>query len=409
MHNKSEQRPLIVFAEDWGAHPSSTQHLIKVLCQSRNIIWINSIGLRKPKLTWRDVIRAWHKIVAYFKGNNKRCRSQSQTINSMGFKVISPLVLPCADSRWTIRLNQWLLAKQLAKPLKLMNIDDPIIWCSLPTAVDYLALFKDSPSIYYCGDDFGSLAGVDHRDVLHKESQLVPQVSYVFTASKALLSKFPQHKSVNIPHGVNYELFNNKPTKRPDDLPKSEHIAGFYGSVSTWIDQELIAHAANLLPNWEFVLIGKVECNVDTLQAIANIHFISPKSHTELPAYIQHWNVALLPFKDNRQIKMCNPLKLREYLASGTPVVSTDFPALEPYKEHVMTVRNKQDIGRAITLANINITGDIQLINAEKNLHRKKNTASEKITSVVTARTQSVVGESWCQRAAQVQKYLILC
>jgi hypothetical protein len=57
----SEQRPLVVFAEDWGAHPSSTQHLIKVLSQQRKIIWINSIGLRKPRLSWRDILRVSQK------------------------------------------------------------------------------------------------------------------------------------------------------------------------------------------------------------------------------------------------------------------------------------------------------------------------------------------------------------
>jgi glycosyltransferase involved in cell wall biosynthesis len=397
----SEQRPLVVFAEDWGAHPSSTQHLIKVLSQQRKIIWINSIGLRKPRLSWRDILRVSQKIISFLSTNKQK--SQVKRVNSPRFTVINPLVLPCAESGWTVKLCQWFLAKQLVKPLTTMAIHDPIIWCSLPTAVDYLALFKGCPSIYYCGDDFASLAGVDHQQVVKKEQQLVSKVRYIFTASQALLAKFPEQKSVTIPHGVNYKLFNKKQHKKPDDLPAGQFIAGFYGSISTWIDQELIVHASKLLPHWQFVFVGQVECNVDRLMQMSNIHFIGPKNHEQLPAYIQHWNVALLPFKNNQQIKMCNPLKLREYLASGTPIVSTDFPALKPYKAHVMTVTNKQDIGQAILMANANLTGDI------KDNHTEHMTELKKNSEVVACRTHSVANESWYNRAQQVEKYLTLC
>ena len=61
----NKNRPLIVFGEDWGAHPSSTQHIVKVLGQTRPIIWLNSIGLRKPKLTLQDLVRAFHKVSSF--------------------------------------------------------------------------------------------------------------------------------------------------------------------------------------------------------------------------------------------------------------------------------------------------------------------------------------------------------
>lgn len=401
MITNSEQRPLVVFAEDWGAHPSSTQHLIKVLSQHRKVLWVNSIGLRQPRFLWRDLVRVCQKFNAFF----KRKKDQKPPINkySKHFTVINPLVVPCATAGWIIKLNQWLLSKQLAKKISSMGMHDPIIWCSLPTAVDYLSLFQGCPSVYYCGDDFGSLAGVDHLAVLDKENQLVGKVSYVFTASQALLTKFPKDKSVAIPHGVNYELFNNRPNIRPDDLPNGDFIAGFYGSISTWIDQELIEIAAKLLPHWQFVFVGHVECAIDNLLTLSNVHFIGAKNHEQLPAYIQHWNVALLPFVNNQQIKMCNPLKLREYLASGTPIVATEFPALKPYKTHLVTINDKQDIGQAIIMANANLTGDI-------NYHSVVTTPdTARVNNVIASRTHSVASESWQHRAQQVEKYLTWC
>jgi hypothetical protein len=55
-------RPLVVFGEDWGSHPSSTQHIVSILGESRQVIWINSIGLRKPRLNFKDLGRIFNKL-----------------------------------------------------------------------------------------------------------------------------------------------------------------------------------------------------------------------------------------------------------------------------------------------------------------------------------------------------------
>ncbi len=398
--NKS--RPLIVFGEDWGGHPSSTQHLIKELNQHRKVIWINSIGLRKPKLTWRDFYRVVKKLTSFIRP--KKENSKLAEINQCrNFTVISPLVVPCANSWFSVKISKWMLARQIRKAVISLDIKDPIVWCSLPTAVDYISLFENSISVYYCGDDFGSLAGVDHAVVLKKEQLLVNKVKYVFTASEALLSKFPKEKAVIVPHGVNFPLFNNKQREMPDDLPRGGFIAGFYGSISTWIDQDLILSAARSLPSWNFVFIGNVECNIDALLGVPNIYFLEAKQHYELPNYIQHWSVALLPFINNKQIQMCNPLKLREYLASGTPVVSTKFNAVAAYEDHVKIIGDKEDIAQAILLANAEVTTKM---NFDSIVHINDLLA---ITSVKKVRTNSVISESWQNRADKIDNYLIGC
>jgi len=403
LNSNSKNRAVVVFGEDWGEHPSSTQYLIKELNSHRKVVWINSIGLRKPKLSWRDIFRVVKKLASYFKVKKEAKLKQNQQQCTANFVVINPLVIPCANSWLSIKLSQWMLTRQLSSVLTKFEVKMPIVWCSLPTAVDYLKLFSDSTSVYYCGDDFGSLAGVDHDVVLDKEKQLVRQVKYIFTASKALLSKFPKDKTVTIPHGVNYPLFNRKQTTRPEDLPSGAAIAGFYGSISTWLDQELILHAAQTLKDWNFVFIGNIECNIDRLLNIPNIYFLGAKNHRELPNYIQHWNVALLPFKDNKQIQMCNPLKLREYLASGTPIVSTNFNALEAYKEYVMVTNDKSDICKAILFANAEISAntDFSSINNIDDLLM--------LTSIKNQRTECVIDESWQQRASKVERYLMEC
>jgi len=100
---------------------------------------------------------------------------------------------------------------------------------------------------------------------------------------------------------------------------------------------------------------------------------------------------------------MCNPLKLREYLASGTPIVSTNFNALEAYKEHVMVTNDKSDICKAILFANAEILAntDFSSINNIDDLLM--------LTSIKNQRTECVIDESWQQRASKVERYLMEC
>jgi len=406
--DKNDTRPLIVFGEDWGVHPSSTQYLIKILNRQRVIVWVNSIGLRKPRFCLRDLLRIVNKVKVYiFNKAETKSKTEKNGFNQKSlvkdFVVINPLIIPCADSWLTITLNKLILKKQLKLAMNKLKIKNPIIWSSLPTSVDYLKLLGDFPCVYYCGDDFSGLAGVDHKLVTKKEKALVTRSEYIFTASEKLNKKFPSSKTITIPHGVNYQLFSQQSTSLPNDQPNEKPIAGFYGSISSWLDQPLIVQTAKKLPNWNFVFIGNIECDVSEMRACSNIFFLGIKEHEQLPQYIQHWNVAILPFKDNKQIQMCNPLKLREYLASGTPIVATNFNALDDYRTHIQVTDQHKSFHQAIVFANANI---VDAVNFDK---IEKFNDLLPLINCKANRMQSVIHESWQSRADKVQYYLSSC
>lgn len=150
--------------------------------------------------------------------------------------------------------------------------------------------------------------------------------------------------------------------------PRRRRVAGFYGSLSDWIDVELLATAARRLPDWDFVLIGEVRTALGDLASLPNVRLLGVREHGALPAYVQNWDVSLLPFRDNPQIRACNPLKLREYLAAGTPVASTPFPALQPYVGLVEVGRDADAFVRAIAGA---------ANDSRRNVHRRTAVAQE--------------------------------
>jgi len=322
---------LIVFGEDWGGLPSSTQHLIRHLAKTRKVVWVNSIGLRRPTLGLCDLKRAWHKLIA-----SNICSVQEIQLpvaQDNNFYIVHPRTLPAPRSlvgRW---LAVKLLLSQLKPVVKKAQLQAPVLWISLPTAVDMVGRLNESAVVYYCGDDFAGLAGVDHETVVKREKELLAKADLIMASSVLLASRSDPSRTQLLTHGVDYALFST-PVARAADLPNDgRNIAGFYGSISQWLDLDLLQKTIIRMPDWHFVFIGKVVIDISCLTRFKNVTLLGERPHHQLPSYSQHWTAAMLPFIDNAQIRACNPLKLSEYLAAGRPIVSTSFPAVQDFHQ----------------------------------------------------------------------------
>jgi UDP-galactopyranose mutase len=107
-----------------------------------------------------------------------------------------------------------------------------------------------------------------------------------------------------------------------EDLPKPR--LGFYGVLDERFDTELLAKAAEMRPNWSFVMVGPVvKIAPEDLPKRPNIHYLGSKTYDQLPSYLSGWDVALMPFAMNESTQFISPTKTPEYLAGGKPVVST--------------------------------------------------------------------------------------
>jgi glycosyltransferase involved in cell wall biosynthesis len=370
---------LVVFGEDWGGLPSSTQHLMRHLSGNRKILWVNSIGLRKPRLNLIDCGRALRKL-----SSRGAHGASAQMVAQPGFTVLNPLTIPAPSTRLARFMAAGMLQNQLLRAMGKCGLHKPILWISLPTAADLVGKLGERAAVYYCGDDFSALAGVDHLTVSAREAELQQKADLIITASESLAERFPAPKTKLLTHGVDYQLFST-PASRASDLPDNGNpIAGFYGSISEWLDLELLEAVIKRMPHWDFVLIGKPVVDTSALGSLQNVHMLGPKPHQELPGYSQHWNASLLPFRNNAQIQACNPLKLSEYLAAGKPVVSTPFPALKPFRS-LVSVADSVDSMIAALEGSISLGEDASF--------------PGKLRSLVS-------NESWQTKAALVDRWL---
>ena len=117
------------------------------------------------------------------------------------------------------------------------------------------------------------------------------------------------------------------------------------------VDVALLERVAKELPHVQLVLIGDATCSMESIVAHDNVHWLGFRPYEDIPRYGSGFDVALMPWLDNEWIRSCNPIKLREYLALGLPVVTTYYPQVEPYRHLVSVAADATDFVRLVQQA----------------------------------------------------------
>ena len=190
--------------------------------------------------------------------------------------------------------------------------------------------------IYYCVDEYAAFSGVAGQAMAMLELELLARADAVIVSSEELLrTKRPHNpRTFLVRHGVDWAHFRgalDPTTEIPSgiaDLPRP--ILGYFGLIAQdWVDVDLLTHVAQEFPGGSIVMLGKIAMDVSELRKLPNVHLLGRKPYSALPAYCKAFDAALIPFPLNAATLSANPLKAREYLAAGLPVVSTAIPEVE--------------------------------------------------------------------------------
>src|SRR6185295_16176733 len=80
------------------------------------------------------------------------------------------------------------------------------------------------------------------------------------------------------------------------------------------------------------------------IEALPNTHFLPPVPYAELPTYAAGFDVCVLPWETEQSFTSYgSAIKVREYLASGKPVVISPLPEYEPMRDVLRIARTRDD------------------------------------------------------------------
>jgi len=333
-----EEKTILCFASGYDAPPTSKHHVMHILAERNVVLWVNYHASRVPRASSSDLLYIMNKLWQVIEGL-KRPRKN--------LYVLTPLVIPLPRSPFARRLNRLLLIAQILLALSKVRNGPTQIWSFTPDIAYALGHFSEEKVVYYCVDDHASFSGYNNAQVLRDEEELCQWSNLVVTTSMALQeAKNPWNpNTILVPHGVDYDHFSravHEDLSCPADMVAIPRLRlGFFGLIRDWVDVDLLAQVARKRSTWHFVLIGDADSsvNLSKYRAIPNMHFLGRKRYEELPAYCRHFDIGLIPFKVNKLTRAVNPIKLREYLAAGLPVISTPMPEVKLY-EHLIEIVN---------------------------------------------------------------------
>jgi hypothetical protein len=372
--------PLLVFADDWGRHPSSCQHLVGQLLDRHEVYWVNTIGTRTPRFDLDTLNRGLEK----FRHWTAQARSPSNGLPRL--HVLNPRMWPWFSSSFGRQMNRELLYRQLLPVLRRMP-RQAIAITTLPLVSDLLGVLPVKRWVYYCVDDFGEWPGLDQPTLRAMEKRLVYRADVLIAVSTTLQEKLAGmgRRADLLTHGVHLQHWQAPGVGNPIPYLESlkRPLVVFWGTIDQRLDVACIRQLAADLSKGTIILAGPEASPDPKLFESSRVVRLAPLEYEHLPTLASEAAVLIMPYADVPVTRAIQPLKLKEYLATNKPAIVRDLPATRPWAQCLDLVGTPQAFSRAVRLRLR--TG----LPAQQHAARK-----------------SLKGESWSEKAAAFEKYI---
>ncbi len=349
---------------DWWYHNRGhmDMQLMKRFAKKGRVLYVNSIVVRKfnvgeGRMFWRRVMR--------------KLRSIGRGLKPSGIEnmyIYSPFSMPVHHIRFARELNAFILRLQIRRCMRKLGIEKPLMWVACPGAAEVISKLPRTKLVYQRSDCYEHFPGVDAAQMRCYDMLLKIEADIVVYANRGLMNgeKSDCRKAVLLDHGVDYDLFAGaeKDSYIPEEMRRIAHpILGFYGSIDGHTsDISLLEKLADMLSEFSIVLIGNSSVDLTALASRKNVHLLGGKAYERIPHYAKCFDVCFMPWRQNKWINSCNPVKLKEYLALGKPIVSTRFRELENYGSVVSIASDADSFAEAVRKAASRSNGDAVLL-----------------------------------------------
>jgi glycosyltransferase involved in cell wall biosynthesis len=336
--------------EDWWYHNRGHYDMQMMRCLSRvaPVLYVNSIGMRMPN-------PAEGRMFLRRIGRKLRSIGRGAVTIDEGFTVFSPLAIPGGGGA---RLNRRLLSRMTRSAARARRIAQPLLWVVCPSASGVVEALDPAAVVYQRTDRYECFPGVDADRIRRLDRSLKARADLTVFCSAPLYEREADEcrSACVIDHGVDFDRFGSASSRGLVVLPEDvAHLprprVGFVGAVDRHtFDPALFVEVARRLPEAHFVVVGPCSLPAGWC-SLPNVSLLGKRAYEEVHAYMAACDVLIMPWRRSEWIEACNPIKLKEYLAVGRPVVSTEFARLRAYDGLVRRARTPAAFAEAIRAA----------------------------------------------------------
>jgi len=335
---------------EWTSHRRRSHLLMSEFARrGHRVLYVDNLGTRLPRL--RDTKRVVRRL-----RNWLRSSRGSRPTSPAGIQVDSPIVPPLQNVRVVRAVARRLLVRRLRRQ---MPPGRPLLvwtYVPLPVVADVAEDLEADLLVYDWSDDAAEHVLTKSRRVRERigrwEDAMATRADLLLVASAELLRRrgSSNPRTYVVPHGA-------QPAHGAEHAPLPEIAGlphprvGFVGSITEWIDLDLVNRLARARPHWSFVMVGPVKTRLGSVAKRANVVFTGERPYEEIPAYLSAFDTAIIPYRIAPAIEAASPLKLREYLVHGLPVVSVDIPEVRPFHPPVRLAASSEEFLAAIEQA----------------------------------------------------------
>jgi len=354
---------ICIGGEDWWYHNRGhfDFQVMRRLARRWPVLFVNSLGVRMPSVRGDQMFAS--RIM-------RKLKSLSRGLVEVepGFSVFSPFVVPGQTGQ---KLSNWALAPQIKVAAVRMGVRNPLLWVHCPAGASLVAQLDPVGTVLQRTDRFEAFPEADQA-VIGAQIKLMRDVADLVVYAAPHLEEEERgavRQSLLVTHGVDLESFSSAGKAHqfeagtgagsrflPQDVAEilertSGPLVGFTGGIDRHtFDPELFLEVARQRSECQFVMVGS--CSLpEGWCSLENVHFLGRKCYDEIASYMAAMDVLIMPWNDSEWIKACNPIKLKEYLAVGRPIVTTGFRALDGWRDVVRVAADADEFADGITEA----------------------------------------------------------
>lgn len=309
-------------ANPWDGIPMADQQLAQALSAIAPVMYVDP-----PR-----------SLATRFRGTGKIQLSFRPRVEHLGerFIRVTPEVFPGLSRPGIAAINRRIIARQVNSVLQEVGgTAASVIEANILTPI--MGRCNERQQVYWAQDDFAGMAplvGKSRKSYAKADARLAAQADRIIAANPQVAQSHRDagHRADLIPFGCDHATFSATLTATPaDDVSLPGRIAVFMGHLGDRIDLDILESVAQSGVSLLLIgpLHGRTELNrFQSILNMANVQWVKEKSFEQLPQYLAHGAVGLLPYTKSDFNLGSFPLKTLEYLAAGLPVVATSLPAM---------------------------------------------------------------------------------